>query len=222
MLTQNLAAKAVHETELEDVFPNLHKWFKEKLSHLPQRSFKMLTRKGVYPYSYKDSFEKFEENCLPPRESFYDDLRKKHISDEDYTFIQELWGICRLRNLSELHDLYMETDVLLLKDIFEEFRNLSLKRYRLDPAHFNRAPALSRSAALLYTMVELEILTYPDMHLFFDKGMGGGASQVATPWAQANHEGLGEKFNGEYKRSYIAMFDCNNQHGWAMSQYLPT
>ena len=127
-----------------------------------------------------------------------------------------------MRNLSELHDLYMETDVLLLKDIFEEFRNLSLKRYRLDPAHFNRAPALSRSAALLYTMVELEILTYPDMHLFFDKGMGGGASQVATPWAQANHEGLGEKFNGEYKRSYIAMFDCNNQHGWAMSQYLPT
>ena len=60
------------------------------------------------------------------------------------------------------------------------------------------------------------------MHLFFDEGMGGGTSQVATPWVEANHEGYGEKFDREFKRSYIAMFDRNNQYGWAMSQYLPT
>jgi hypothetical protein len=221
-LSQNLAAKAVHGKTLEDVFPNLHSYFMKKWSHLPPQAFKMLTRKGVYPYSYMNDFEKFKETCLPPREKFYNDLSKKHISDGDYTFIHELWNTYNLKNLGELHDLYMETDVLILSDVFEEFRNFSLLKYRLDPAHYNTAPGLSWSAALLYTKQRLEIPIDPNMHLFFDKGLTGGASQVANPFAQANHEGMKEKFDPEVMRAYIAMFDCNNQYGWAMSQYLPT
>ena len=221
-LSQNLAAKAVRGQRLEDVFPNLHKYFMKRWSHLPPQAFKILTRKGVYPYSYMNDFKKFEEITLPPREKFYNELSKKHISDEDYAFIHELWNTYQLKNLGELHDLYMETDVLILTDVFEEFRDFSLLKYRLDPAHYNTAPGLSWSAALLYTMQRLEIPTDPDMHLFFDKGLTGGASQVANPWAQANHEGMGEKFDPEVMRAYIAMFDCNNQYGWAMSQYLPT
>ena len=181
----------------------------------------MLTRKGVYPYSYMDSFDKFEETSLPEKSKFYNDLKKKHISDEDYAFIQKLWDTFQLRNLGELHDLYMETDVLLLTDVFEEFRNFSLKEYRLDPAHFITAPGLSWSAALLLTKQRLEIPVDPDMHLFFDKGLSGGASQVASPYAKANHEHL-KDFDIEVLRAYIAMFDCNNQYGHAMRQYLPT
>ena len=79
-LTENLAAKAVHGTQLEDVFPNLYKYFKDKWSHLPEEAFQMLTRKGVYPYSYMDNFEKFDETSLPPKEKFFNDLNKKHIS----------------------------------------------------------------------------------------------------------------------------------------------
>ena len=221
-LTKNLAAKAVRGQTLEDVFPNLHKYFKEKWGHLPPQAFKMLTRKGVYPYSYMDSFEKFEESCLPPKEKFYNDLSKTHISEDEHEFIQELWETFKLKNLGELHDLYMETDVLLLADIFQEFRHFSLLKYRLDPAHYNTAPGLSWSAALLHTMQRLEIPIDPDMHLFFDKGLSGGASQVGNPWAQANHEGIEKNFDREVLRAYIAMFDCNNQYGWAMSQYLPT
>ena len=221
-LTSNLAAKAVNGIGLEDVFPNLHNRFKEKWNHLPFRAFKMLTRKGVYPYTYMDNFEKFSETSLPSREKFYNDLSKEHISDDDYNFIHELWKTFQLKNLGELHDLYMETDVLLLADSFEQFREFSLLKYRLDPAHYNTAPSLSWSAALLYTKQRLEIPRDPNMHLFFDKGMRGGASQVATPWAQANHEGIEEKFNKEFKRAYIVMFDCNNQYGWAMSEFLPT
>ena len=221
-LTENLAAKAVHGTKLEDVFPNLHKYFKEKWGHLPEEAFQMLTRKGVYPYSYMDNFEKFEETSLPPKEKFFNDLSKKHISEEDFVFIHKLWDTFQLKNLGELHDLYMETDVLLLADVFEEFRHFCLLKYRLDPAHYNTAPGLSWSAALLYTMQRLEIPTDPNMHLFFDKGLSGGASQVANPWAQANHEGIEQNFDREVMRAYIAMFDCNNQYGWAMSQYLPT
>ena len=144
----------------------------------------MLTRKGVYPYSYMDSFEKFEENCLPPRESFYDDLRKKHISDEDYTFIQELWGIFILRNLGELHDLYMETDVLLLTDIFEEFRNFSQKRYRLDPAHFNTAPALN---GVQFYYIQWKNWKYP-LILTCISSLIRGWGEVQVKWQHLGHK----------------------------------
>ena len=221
-LTKNLAAKAVNGKTLEDIFPNLHNYFKEKWKKLPPKAFEMLTRKGVYPYSYMNSFEKFEERSLPPPKDFFNDLSKKHISEDDYTFINELWETFELKNLGELHDLYMETDVMLLTDVFQEFRHFSLQKYRLDPAHYNTAPGLSWSAALLHTLQKLEIPTDPNMHLFFDKGLSGGASQVAYPWAQANHEGFRKHFDREMMRAYIAMFDCNNQYGWAMSQYLPT
>ena len=77
----------------------------------------MLTRKGVYPYSYMDSWEKFELG-LPPKESFFSDLTKSHISDDDFVFIHALWNTFCLKNMGDLHDLYMETDVLLLADIF--------------------------------------------------------------------------------------------------------
>ena len=96
-----------------------------------------------------------------------------------------------------------------------------MKQYRLDPAHFNTAPGLSWSEALFHTRQRLEIPTDPDMHLFFDKGLKGGASQVASPYAKANHEGF-QHFDNEEMRAYIAMFDCNNQYGHAMRQYLPT
>ena len=108
----------------------------------------MLTRKGVYPYSYMDSWDKFEETTLPPREKFYSDLTKSHISDDEFKFIHELWDTFGLKNLGELHDLYMETDVALLADIFENFREFSLQNYRLDAAHFTTAPGLSWAASM--------------------------------------------------------------------------
>jgi hypothetical protein len=152
---------------------------------------------------------------------FYNDLKKKDITDADYSFVKELWSTFKLKNLGELHDLYMESDVLLLTDVFEGFRRWSLLKYRLDPAHYNTAPGLSWSAALLLTKRRLEIPTDPNMHLFFDKGTRGGASEVKEPYAKANNERF-EHFDRELMRSYLFMVDCNNQYGWAMSQYLPT
>ena len=82
----------------------------------------MVTRKGVYPYSYmnsfRDSFKKFEETQLPPKEAFFNDLTKKDINEEDYSFVKKLWTTFRLKNLGQLHDLYMETDTLLWPDVF--------------------------------------------------------------------------------------------------------
>ena len=220
-LVSNLAAKAKNGQTLETVFPNLAKYYKDKWSHISKEGFELLTRKGVYPYQYMDNFEKFEETSLPPKDKFYNDLSKKHISDQDYSFVHKLWNTFQLKNLGELHDLYMESDVLLLADVFEGFRNWSLQKYRLDPAHYNTAPGLSWSAALLITRQCLEIPTDPDMHLFFDKGLTGGASEVKTPYAKANNEQF-KDFDRQVKRSYLVMFDCNNQYGHAMRQYLPT
>ena len=88
--------------------------------HLPdqEKAFKMLTRKGVNPYSYMDSFDKFEDVKLPERDAFTNDLTKKKISDDDWDFVNDLWITFDLDTLGELHDLYMETDTLLLADVF--------------------------------------------------------------------------------------------------------
>ena len=143
-------------------------------------------------------------------EAFYNDLAKEEISQKDYDFINKLWNTFKLKNMGELHDLYMETDVMLLADVFETFREVSLANYKLDPAHFTTAPGLSWVACLKHTKVELEIPLDPDMHNFIDNGLTGGISMVANQFARANNpEVVG--YDSKKKRTYIGFFDCNNQ-----------
>ena len=131
-----------------------------------------------------DSHERFDEDKLPEKEAFFSDLSKVHISLEDFEFLHKLWKEFGLKNLGELHDLYMEMDVYL--------RIFSLENYKLDPAHFSTAPGLSWSAALMYTKIELEIPTDPDMHMLFDfdRGLTSGISIVANHYAKANNDKL--------------------------------
>jgi hypothetical protein len=117
------------------VFKNLYKTFQAKWNHLPEEAFELFTRKGIYPYSYMDSFDKFKETSLPPKEAFYNDLGRKHISDKDFEYVNQIWTTFKLKNLGELHDLSCETDTLQLADVFEIFRDGILKNYELDPAH---------------------------------------------------------------------------------------
>ena len=158
---------------------------------------------------------------MPDRKDFFNDLTKQDITDDDWTFINHLWETFQLKNLRELHNLYMETDVILLADVMEEFRIMSMTKYRLDPVHFNTCPGLSWSACMRLTGQELEIPTDPKMHLFFDRGLTGGPSLVAEPHAQANNEAFAH-FDKDVVRSYIVNLDCTNQYGGAMMEYLPT
>ena len=162
----------------------------------------MLTWKGIYPYIYMDSYERFDKDKLPEKEAFFSDLSKEHISQEDFEFLHKLWKEFGLKNLGELHDLYMETDVYLLADVFDIFRIFSLENYKLDPAHFSTAPGLSWSAALMYTKIELEIPTDPDMHMFFDfdRGLTSGISIVANHYAKANNDRL-ERYDLKQKKT---------------------
>ena len=103
----------------------------------------------------------------------------------------------------------MTTDVLLLADVFENFRKICQEKYGLDPAHYYSAPGLSWDALLKKTGVKLELLTDMDMHLFIEWGMSGGISMVSKRYAKANNP-MVEGYNPAKPRNYITYLDANN------------
>ena len=115
--------------------------------HNTKREFKknvdLLTRKGVYPYDYVSSLEKLSETQLPPKEEFYSKLNDEEITDDDYQHATNVWNTFKCKSLRDYHDLYLKSDVLLLSDVFENFRKTCLKHYKLDPAHYYTSPGLA-------------------------------------------------------------------------------
>ncbi len=182
----------------------------------------LLKRKGIYPYDYMNSWDRFNETKLPEKTLFFSKLNNEHISIEDYEHAQTVWNTFKISNLGEYHDLYLKTDVLLLADVFENFRNLCLDYYKLDAAHYFSAPALAWDSALKMTKVKLELFTNPDMHLFIEKGLRGGISVISGRYSKANNKYMDDNYDPNETSKYITYLDANNLYGWAMSQYLPT
>ena len=144
------------------------------------------------------------------------------ISEEDYQHAQQVWKEFGIHNLGDYHDLYLRTDVVLLANVFEAFRDTCLRHYKLDPAHFYTSPGLAWQACLKHTGIRLELLTNSDMLLMFDWGIRGGITQAVRKYALANNKYMGEKFNPNEDTTYLQYLDSNNLYGWAMSQPLPT
>lgn len=202
------------------------------VSSLPRESLKytsesfkdehldLMAKKGVYPYDFMDSFDKFNEK-LPTKEEFYSILNDEHISDEDYKHAKNVWDKFNLKNMGEYHDLYLKSDILLLADVFENFRKTCLKYYKLDPCHYFTSPGLSWDAMLKMTKIELELMTDIDMFQFIEKGMRGGISYIANRYGKANNKYMKE-YNDKEPSKYIMYLDANNLYGWAMSQCMPT
>ena len=182
----------------------------------------LLTRKGVYPYEYIRSWDRFEETQVPPISAFYSNLNMSSISEEDYLHAQRVWKEFGIRDLGDYHDLYLRTDVVLLANMFEAFRDTCLKHYKLDPAHFYTSPGLAWCTCLKCTGIKLELLTDPDMLLMFERGIRGGITQAVRKYASANNKYMGAKFNPNEDTTYLQYLDANNLYGWAMSQPLPT
>ena len=198
---------------------------KEKLKFLSKalngKKLELVSKKGVYPYDYMDSFEKFKETQLPPKEAFYSILNDQNISDKDYQHAQEVWQEFGLKNMGEYHNLYLQSDILLLADVFENFRKTCLKHYKLDPCHYFTSPGLSWDAMLKMTGIELELMTDIDMFQFIEKGMRGGTSYIANRYGKANNKYM-RNYDPNEPSKYIMYLDANNLYGWAMSQHLPT
>ena len=127
-----------------------------------------------------------------------------------------------MKNLKEYHNLYNQVDVLLLADVFENFRNICIKNYKLDPAHYYTAPGLAWEAALKVTGVKLELLSDPDMLLMVEKGIRGGVSMISNRSAKANNKYMGNRFDVSKPSMYVTLLDENNVYGCAMSKHLFT
>lgn len=214
-LSINLAKEGLHK------FPHLEAYVTSTHPGNKQMKLQLLSRKGVYPYRYINSFKRFEEKALPPQKAFFNDLDGKTVSDQEYFHAQLVWDVFKIQDLGLYHDLYMETDVHLLADVFENFRSLCLEMYGLDAAHFYTAPGLAWQAALKMTGVELELLTDPDMHLFIEKGLRGGIAMISKRYAKANNPYLND-YDPQRSSNYLMYLDANNLYGWAMCQPLPT
>ena len=110
--------------------------------------YDLLTRKGVYPYEYVNCWDRFNETQLLPIDAFYSNLNTSSISEEGYQHTQRVWKEFGIHNLGNYHDLYLRTDVVLLANVFEAFRDTCLRHYKLDPVHFYTSPGLAWKACL--------------------------------------------------------------------------
>ena len=180
----------------------------------------LMARKGVYPYDYMDSFDKFNEK-LPTKEDFFSNMNNEHITDKDYQHAQTVWETFMLKTMGEYHDLYLKSDILLLADVFENFRRTCLEYYKLDPCHYFTSPGLSWDAMLKMTDIKLELMVDIDMFQFIEKGNRDGISYIANRYGKANN-GYMKTYDEKAPSKYIMYLDANNLYGWAMSQYLPT
>ena len=185
-----------------------------------QEKTSLCLRKGVYPYDYMDNPERLQETQLPPKSAFYSKLNNKDISDEDYTHAQKVWKEFEMKTMKDYHDLYLELDVLLLTDVFENFREVCLDNYKLDPAWYLTAPGLSWDAMLRVTGIKLELLTDPDMLMMVENGTRGGVSMISNRYSEANNKYM-DSYDSEKPSKYIQYLDANNLYGWAMSEKMP-
>ena len=197
----------------KDALKNLNKYFKPE-------QVKLLKQKGFFPYDYLGNIEKLKDTKPPPQKAFYSKLKGNRISNYNYNHVLNVWKTWKMKTFKEYLELYNITDVLLLADVFENFRDICLKNYGLDPVYFYTAPGLAWESMLKMTGVNLELLSNIDMLLMIEKGIRGGISIISNRYGKANNKYM-KDFNKLELSKYLMYLDVNNLYGWAMSQKLP-
>ena len=180
----------------------------------------LMTRKGEYPYSFMDDWNKFDVNvtelCI---EDFKNDLTGVDIRKEDYEFFKLVCKHFNIKTLGDYHDLYLKSDVLLLADVFENFRKMCKDYYGLDCAHYTSTLSLSWDALLKMIRIKLGLTTNIDQHLFTGKDLRGGISVITHRKSEANNKYL-IKFDKNKEPKYISFLDANNLYGWGNDSIL--
>lgn len=182
---------------------------------------KLLLRKGLFPYSYFNNPSILSETSPPKKEDFFNDLTQEHITDSDYDLVKKVWKKFRCSTFENYLKIYLFTDCILLADVFENFRKISLENYELEPLKFISAPDLTWTAGLKMTGVTLELLTDVDMYLLLERGIRGGICILGKRYSKCNNPYVKETFNPLEKKKYIVSFDVNNLYGYVMTSFLP-
>jgi len=133
-----------------------------------------------------------------------------------------VWKEFGCKTLRDYLNLYNKSDVLILADIFENFRGICIYNYKLDPSWYYTSPVLAWDAALKHTNIKLELLSDPDMLMMIKSGIRGGISTISKRYARANNKYMGEAYDPNQPSKFISYTDANNLYGWAMMQKLPT
>ena len=197
----------------EGVLNNLNKYFTTEQA-------KLLKQKGFFPYDYLGNIEKLKDTKPPPQKAFYSKLKGNRISNYNYNHVLNVWKTWKMKTFKEYLELYNVTDVLLLADVFENFRDICLKNYGLDPVYFYTAPGLAWESMLKMTGINLQLLNDIDMLLMIEKGIRGGVSMISNRYGKANNKYM-KDFNKKELSKFLMYFDANNLYGGGMSEKLP-
>ncbi|CAD6233577.1 GSCOCG00012283001-RA-CDS [Cotesia congregata] len=192
----------------------------DKLASNLTNDDKKITRTHFPNFEQFQLVNRKDDNQLPDQKSFYSCLNDADVDEKDYNHAKQVWVKFNIKTLGEYSDLYLKIDVLLLANVFENFRSSCYKTYELNPAHYYTSPGLAFSAMLKLTGVKSDLLDNPEIILFFEKGIRGSVSQCSNRYAKANNHFM-HNFDPNEAESYLMYYDINNLYGGAMSMPLP-
>ena len=193
--------------------------FKRLQKEFPAK-YTSLMDKAVYPYDYMSSYEVFKEPSFPPQSAFFNKLKDEELSDEDYQRGKSLFEEFGCKNMLDYMLLYVKADSLLLCDIFENFRDLCMLYYGLDPCHYFSLPGFGFDAMLKMTGVEIESMTDIDMYTFIENNLRGGVTTINHRQFKANNKYL-KDFDDSKPSTFIHYTDSNNLYGLGLSSKMP-
>lgn len=212
--------KLVENLYSDDV-NNKYKNFDNMKKYYSGEALDLLCRKGFYPYEWVDNDDKLNHVGLPERKEFYSMLSKEHISEDNYKHATNVYNKLNCETFRDYHLTYLKCDVLLLADVFENFRNTCISYYDLDPANYLTSPSLAWDAMLKMTNIELEQISDIKILNIIERQKRGGLCFVGSKrHIEANNEYL-ENYDDKKDSNYLMYWDANNLYGQAMSQPLP-
>ena len=181
----------------------------------------LLCKKGVYPYEWVNSSEKLNYKGLPDKSGFYSRLSKSGITDEEYLHAQDVYDKLNCKSFLDYHLTYLKTDVLLLADVFENFRKTCITYYDLDPANYISAPGLAWDAMLLKTSIKLELMHDLKVLDIMERHKKGGLVFVGSKRHVVANNKYMDNYDKDKESNYILYLDANNLYGTVMTQSLP-
>jgi hypothetical protein len=201
-LTESLPSCKKYKEFNQKLFPNLKFW------EDPQKQY--------FCYDYFNSFDKFEEESLPPIEKFFNRLKNEPLTAEQYNHATNVFNHLEDKTLKGYLLYYLSCDVYLLQDCFEAFREVIMKNFYLDPAFFYTLAGLSFDALLFSSKHKINLMTDVNMITLIKKNIRGGITTANVRYSKSNNKYLKQGFDETKEPIYSAFFDCNSLYGHTM------